>query len=125
MEINDSKKILVDVAHQIYRSGLTPGKSGNISSKIFYNDDIKLKLNSKKSSSQDDFRVLITPSGVSLKDVTLKNVIMVDLEGNQLDGEGIPSSELYMHLEIYKKREDVKRHRAHSFTLCHRILIFK
>ncbi len=98
----------MDLAHQIYQNGLTPGKSGNISSKIFYDDDINGKPNSNKSSSPDDFRVLITPSGVSLKDVSLKNVIMVDLEGNQLNGEGIPSSELYMHLEIYKRRDNVR-----------------
>lgn len=51
--------------------------------------------------------ILITPSGVSLGDVTLDNVIVTDLEGEKLDGEGVPSSELHMHLEIYRKRVDI------------------
>lgn len=91
--IIDSKEHFVDVAHQIYGNGLTPGKSGNISLKI---------------SKKNETKVLITPSGVSLKDVSINNVIIVDLEGNQLEGEGVPSSELFMHLEIYKKRKDVE-----------------
>lgn len=52
-------------------------------------------------------RILITPSGVSLRDVTLNNVIVTDLDGKKLEGEGKPSSELHMHLEIYWKRDDV------------------
>jgi len=89
---DELKKQFVQIAHQIYQKGLTPGKSGNISLKIPYNDDLK---------------VLITPTGVSLKDVSLFNVIIVDCDGNRLEGDGVPSSEVFMHLEIYKKRDDV------------------
>jgi L-fuculose-phosphate aldolase len=71
---------------------LTPGKSGNISTKISY---------------KNRNNILITPSGVSLKHINLKNVIVVDEEGNKLEGHGKPSSELFMHLEIYKKRVEV------------------
>ncbi len=88
----DAKKKLVQVAHQTYQNGLTPGKSGNISSKI---------------SHKNDHKVLITPSGISLKNINLENIVIVDLEGNQIEGKGKPSSELYMHLEIYKKRGEV------------------
>jgi L-fuculose-phosphate aldolase len=55
----------------------------------------------------DEPLILITPSGVSLRDVILDNVIVIDLNGEKLDGEGVPSSELHMHLEIYRKREDI------------------
>lgn len=51
--------------------------------------------------------ILITPSGVSLRDVTINNVIVTDLEGKKVEGEGVPSSELHMHLEIYQKRDDI------------------
>ena len=71
---------------------MTPGKSGNISTKISY---------------KNRNNILITPSGVSLKHINLKNVIVVDEEGNKLEGHGKPSSELIMHLEIYKKRVEV------------------
>jgi len=55
----------------------------------------------------DEQIILITPSGVSLRDVTLDNVIVTDLNGEKLEGEGRPSSELRMHLEIYRKRDDI------------------
>ena len=51
--------------------------------------------------------ILITPSGVSLKEVKIENIIVTDLNGVQLEGGGVPSSELHMHLEIYREREDV------------------
>lgn len=84
----------METAHHIYQEGLTPGKSGNISIKVSGNPD------------SDPF-ILITPSGVSLRDVTLNNVIITSLEGEKVEGEGKPSSELHMHLEIYRKRDDV------------------
>lgn len=52
--------------------------------------------------------VLITPSGVSLRDLNIENVIVTDLNGVKLEGYGMPSSELHMHLEIFRKRRDVK-----------------
>lgn len=61
-----------------------------------------------KSSLENEFIILITPSGESLKNIELNNVVVTDLEGKQLEGEGEPSSELYMHLEIYKNRGDIK-----------------
>lgn len=49
----------------------------------------------------------ITPSGFSLKDVKEKDVVVVDMEGNTLKGDNKPSSEIFMHLSIYKKRNDI------------------
>jgi L-fuculose-phosphate aldolase len=88
----DSKKQLVEIGNQIYHNGLTPGKSGNISIKIPCNNY---------------YKIVISPSGVSLKNINLKNVIVIDNEGNKLEGQGKPSSEMNMHLEIYKKRKEV------------------
>lgn len=79
------------MANEIYDKGLTPGKSGNIS------------LNPTSSPSN----ILITPSGVSFRDVELNNVIVTDLQGNHVEGDGKASSELNLHLEIYQARSDV------------------
>lgn len=108
MQISAAKKLMVGIAHQIYGKGLAPGKSGNISTKIYNYDPASTDPGDKLHAGDDDHTVLITPSGVSLRDVTLENVIVVDMDGNQLEGLGIPSSELPMHLEIYKKREDLQ-----------------
>jgi L-fuculose-phosphate aldolase len=86
----ETKNHLVKIANEIYDKSLTPGKSGNISVKV--------------SSSN----ILITPRGVSLRDVKLFNIIVTDFKGKQIEGKGKASSELHMHLEIYRKRPDLE-----------------
>jgi L-fuculose-phosphate aldolase len=92
MNIRDKHPLTLEIcetAHYIYSKGLAPGKSGNIS--VFSNDI-----------------VAITPSGVSLGYVKEEEISMVDLDGNLLAGGENPSSELSLHLEVYKNRDDIR-----------------
>lgn len=98
---------MTEAAHHIYQKGLSPGRSGNISIKVSNIPDISNNVDVPDDHDTDPL-ILITPSGVSLRDVTLENVIVTDIEGEKLEGEGIPSSELHMHLKIYRKRDDVE-----------------
>ena len=53
-------------------------------------------------------KIAITPSGVSLRDVNEKNIVIVGADGEKLrNNNEKPSSEVFMHLRIYEKREDV------------------
>jgi L-fuculose-phosphate aldolase len=52
-------------------------------------------------------RVLVTPSGVHKGYMAAEQVITVDLEGNVLQGEGRPTSEIRMHLLAYELRPEV------------------
>ena len=52
-------------------------------------------------------RFLITPSGSCLGTLNTEDLVYVDAEGQTLVGRVKPSSELPMHLEIYKRRPDV------------------
>jgi L-fuculose-phosphate aldolase len=52
-------------------------------------------------------RLLITPSGVNKGLMEADQVLTVDLEGQVLEGEGRPSSEIRMHLLAYELRPDV------------------
>jgi len=45
--------------------------------------------------------MVIKPSGVEYKDLTPSNMIIVDLEGNVVEGEGKPSSDTTTHLYMY------------------------
>ncbi|MEN4007271.1 MAG: class II aldolase/adducin family protein [Methanobacteriaceae archaeon] len=83
---------LLDASHSVNDKGLTPGKSGNISCR-FYEDGIS--------------KVAITKSGVSKGMVGIDDIIIVDMDGNILKGEGKPSSETFLHLGIYNKRKDI------------------
>ncbi len=47
--------------------------------------------------------VVIKPSGVSYDDLTYDKMVVVDLEGNKIEGDLSPSSDTATHLELYKK----------------------
>lgn len=78
---------IISVGNEIYDKGLVSGKAGNISAR-FGNV------------------VAITPTLKSLSNLSEEDIVLVDMEGNVLT-KGKPSSEINMHLEIYKKRSDV------------------
>ena len=82
---------IINVSNEIYNKGLVSGKAGNISKRI-------------KASTGDI--VAITPTLKSLSDLKEEDIVLVDIDGNLLT-KGKPSSEVGMHLEIYKKRDDV------------------
>ena len=82
---------IIDVGNNIYNKNLVSGKSGNISKRI-------------KTANGDI--VAITPTLKSLANLKPEEIVIVDFEGNLLTS-GKPSSEVNMHLEIYKKRNDV------------------
>ncbi|MDX1873014.1 class II aldolase/adducin family protein [Mycolicibacterium sp. 120266] len=69
--------------HQLATSGLVIGSAGNISVRA-------------------GDRVAITASGARLADITVEQVIVVDLDGSVVDGELVPTSELQLHLDIYR-----------------------
>ncbi|MCZ4553506.1 class II aldolase/adducin family protein [Gordonia rubripertincta] len=54
-------------------------------------------------SARDGDRVYTTPSGADLAELTADQVVVTDLDGNVLeDTEYRPTSELLLHLEIYR-----------------------
>ena len=82
---------IINVSNEIYNKGLVSGKAGNISKRI-------------KGSTGDI--IAITPTLKSLSDLKEEDIVLVDMDGNILT-KGKPSSEVDMHLEIYKKRSDI------------------
>ena len=82
---------VIEVSKDIYNQGLVSGKAGNISVRI-------------KSSCGDV--IAITPTLKSLSDLKEEDIVLVNMDGKVLTN-GKPSSEVNMHLEIYKKRGDV------------------
>jgi L-fuculose-phosphate aldolase len=56
----------------------------------------------------DDRRLMTTPKNVSKGFMTPEMMCITDLDGVKLAGERDPSSELKMHLEVYRNRPDVK-----------------
>jgi len=52
--------------------------------------------------------VVITPSGRNYKTLTPADIAVVDLQGNVVAGEMLPSSETPLHMAIYDSNPDVK-----------------
>ena len=46
--------------------------------------------------------VVIKPSGVEYDELTPENLVVLDLDGNRVEGEMNPSSDTKTHLELYK-----------------------
>ena len=55
----------------------------------------------------DDNRIYIKPWTLGFEEVTARDLLSADLEGNRVEGEGRLHAELAIHLGIYRKREDV------------------
>ena len=89
--MKDTVKSVVEVSKYLFERKLVSGKGGNISSR-FKNNEIDV--------------VAITPTMISLKNIKEDDVVLVDLDGNVLT-KGKPSSELDLHLSIYKEKKQV------------------
>ena len=85
------KKQICDIGKRIYNRNMVAANDGNIS----------VKLN--------DNEFLCTPTGVSKGFMTPEYICKVDAEGNviQANGNFKPSSEIKMHMRVYKHRPDV------------------
>ena len=51
--------------------------------------------------------VVIKPSGVSYETMTAEDMVVVDLEGNKVEGRYNPSSDTPTHIELYKKFSEI------------------
>jgi L-fuculose-phosphate aldolase len=89
--IRNLRDRLVNVGKQLYNYGLVVGTEGNISARIPGTD-----------------RILIKPSGVSMGFLKAEDIIVVDLDGNKVEGELFPSIETPLHIAIYRVRRDVQ-----------------
>src|SRR5438270_9782236 len=56
----------------------------------------------------DDQRVMVTPTGMSKSMMYAEDMVIVDIAGKKLSGSCKPSSEIAMHLTVYKMRPDIK-----------------
>ena len=51
--------------------------------------------------------IAIKPSGVEYADMTVEDIVIVDMDGNVVEGSLKPSSDLDTHLELYRNFKDI------------------
>ena len=81
---------IVEVGRRLYARGYTASNDGNISVRL------------------DGSRLLMTPTNVCKGFMTPDMMCITDLEGRKLSGDRGPSSEIAMHLEVYRQRPDAQ-----------------
>lgn len=81
---------IIAIGQEMYRRDFISGAAGNISARL------------------PDGNLLITPSGINKGKLTPDDMLVIDRDGNCLGGDATcrPSSELPMHLEVYRRRPD-------------------
>ena len=80
---------IVEVGRRLYARGYTASNDGNISVRL------------------DGGRLLMTPKSLCKGFMEPSMMCITDLDGRKLAGERDPSSEMQMHLEVYRQRADV------------------
>jgi L-fuculose-phosphate aldolase len=81
---------IVEVGRRLWERGYVASNDGNISVRI------------------DEQRLITTPKNVSKGFMTADMMVVTDLAGKKLGGERDPSSELKMHLQVYRDRPDAR-----------------
>jgi len=89
-EAEEIKKEICAVGKKLWMRQFVDGNGGNISYRIGPNE------------------VICTPTLVSKFDLTPEDLCLVDLDGNQVAGGRPRTSEIFLHLEIYKAVPEAK-----------------
>ncbi|HEX8915716.1 MAG TPA: class II aldolase/adducin family protein [Humisphaera sp.] len=84
------KEEMCEIGRRIWLKGFCAGNEGNHSVRIGEN------------------KFLCTPTGISKGFLKPDDICVVDIEGKQLAGKRKRTSEILMHLEIYRQRPDVR-----------------
>ena len=63
--------------------------------------------------------VAIKPSGVEYDALSPDKIVLLDLNGNIVEGNLRPSSDTPTHLELYSKLACPRRDMSYPFSLCH------
>jgi L-fuculose-phosphate aldolase len=88
MSEQELRAAIVEVGRRLYARGYTASNDGNISLRL------------------DDRRLLMTPKSVCKGFMSPDMMVITDLDGKKLQGDRDPSSEMQMHLEVYRQRPD-------------------
>ncbi len=87
--LEQHKKQVIEAGMKLVNEGLVARTWGNVSVKV------------------DDDHMLITPSGRIYEDLTIDDIVLVNIHTSKYEGSIKPSSEHKLHSEIYKTRKGI------------------
>lgn len=103
MSYQEIKKQIIEACLWLQEKELVVGTWGNISVRV-------------------DEGIILTPSRIDYSKMTIEDMVMIDLEGNLLEGFRSPTTEREVHRLIYRARADVKAivhyHPKYASAMC-------
>lgn len=81
--VEAARERIARAAQSLAADGLVHGTAGNVSERV-------------------DGLVAITPTGGDFASLTAEQVVVVDLDGDPVEGDLLPTSELALHLGVYR-----------------------
>ena len=87
------RQTLLEVTREMVGARLVAGSSGNASVRL--------------SGDSEEGLILITPARRPYRELGAGDMVVVDLEGEPVEGDALPSTETASHLALYKARKDI------------------
>ena len=91
MTLNELKQRLIDAGHILEAAGQGDLTRGHVSIR----------------SPEDPNIFIMKPHSYGFDEITLENIVVCNMEGEKIDGDGRRHSEVFIHSELYKARPDV------------------
>ena len=88
-DLRSMHETVLAASKELNDHGLVEGSSGNLSARI------------------DDRHVCMTPSSIPYDDMVIDDLVVVDLDGNVVEGDKGPTSEKALHLACYRRYPEV------------------
>lgn len=99
MKLQREREEIVEYGNRLVEAKLTKGTGGNLS---IYN--------------RTEGLMAISPSGIDYARIQPQDVVVLDLQGNLIEGDKKPSSELDLHRIFYQRRTDISA-MIHTHTM--------
>ena len=90
MLMKSEREAVLAYSKRLLSSGLVKGSGGNIS-----------------LGNPDKSMIAITPSGIVYDVMTIEDIVILDLDGNLIEGKRKPTSEMAFHLALQNLRPDI------------------
>ena len=90
VDSNATRHQVLAAAKRMYAKGLVEGTQGNVSALL------------------NNGNICITPSSIPYEEMTIGDLVIMDIHGDVLEGTQSPSSEKLLHLDCYSRFSDVK-----------------
>ena len=90
---NSEKKAVLEAAQEMAQKGLVVGTSGNVSMRL------------REPSGRE--LLAITPNARYYDSLTVDDIVVIDFEGERVEGELAASIETMLHIGVYKARKKV------------------